>query len=140
MRLFSVNLGGGGSSTIVVADVGDLPASGDLGQFALTTDDNLVYIWDGSSWVLVGGQGNLLGHSGAAAIADAQQTVSVVFASAMPDTTYALNCSITNVTDADPIYLNIVSTTKLTTGFTVEFNAPTDTANYILEWQVTRAI
>ncbi len=62
--MYAINLGGGGSNTIVVATVGDLPGSGELGQFALVLSDNTVYVWDGSSWALVGGQGNLLGHAG----------------------------------------------------------------------------
>lgn len=140
-RMQSINLGGGvDDGTIVVAAVGDLPGSAITGQFALVTDDNTVYIWDGSAWVLVGGQGNLLGHAGSDAISNGAASVSVVYPAAMPDLNYSLTVSITNTTDADPIYLIIVNTTKLTTGFTAEFNAATDSANYVLEWKVSRDV
>lgn len=139
-RMYAINLGGGGVSTLVVATFADLPATAVAGQFALTTSDNLTYIWNGTSWVLTGGQGNLLGHSGVATIGNGSQTVSIVYPSAMPDTTYSLTFSITNLVDANPISLIVVGTTKLTTGFTATFNAPADSANYKLEWKVARAV
>jgi hypothetical protein len=139
--MYSSGLGGGGGvSTITVPTVGDLPVSGDLGQFALVLDDNTVYIWDGSAWVLVGGEGTQIGHSGETTIANGSPSVAVVFPTAMPDLNYAITASITNLTDADPIYLIIVSTTKTTAGFTAEFNAPADSGNYTLEWQVSRNV
>lgn len=128
-----------GIGNITVATVGDLPATGILGQFALVLADNSVYVWDGTQWVLVGGQGNLLGHAGTTAITNGLQTCAVTFA-AMPDTTYSITATIENTVDADPIYLEIVATTKSTTGFTAEFNAPADSANYILNWKVARAV
>lgn len=138
-RMYSSGLGGGGGvSTLIVATVGDLPLTGTLGQFALVEDDDTVYIWNGTSWVLVGGSGVQLGHTGVTAIANGSPTVSVVFGSVMPDLNYAITASITNLTDADPIYLIIVNTVKTTAGFTAEFNAPTDSANYLIEWQVAR--
>ncbi len=140
--MYSSGLGGGGGgvSTIVVATVGDLPPTGVLGQFALVLADNTVYIWDGNSWELVGGQGNLLGHAGTQAIVNGSQTVSVVYPAAMPNLNYSLTFSITNTTDADPIYLIVVDSTKLTTGFTAEFNSPTDSANYVIEWKAARNV
>lgn len=138
-RMQSINLGGG-ASTIVVPTFGDLPASADLGQFALVLADNTVYVWDGNSWELIGGQGNLLGHAGSQAISNGSPTVSVVYPAAMPDLNYSLTLSITNTVDADPIYLIIVSTTKTISGFTAEFNAPTDSANYVIEYKVARDV
>ncbi len=139
-RMQSINLGGGGASTIVVPTFGDLPAAADLGQFALVLADNTVYVWDGNSWELIGGQGNLLGHAGSQAISNGSPTVSVVYPAAMPDLNYSLTLSITNTVDADPIYLIIVSTTKTVAGFTAEFNAPTDSANYVIEYKVARDV
>jgi len=138
-RMYSSGLGGGGGvSTLIVATVGDLPVSGTLGQFALVEDDDTVYIWNGTSWVLVGGAGVQLGHTGETPIANGSPSVAVVFPIAMPDLNYAITATITNLTDADPIYLIIVNTVKTTAGFTAELNAPTDSANYVLEWQVSR--
>lgn len=91
-------------------------------------------------WVLVGGQGNLLGNAGSTAIASAQSQVVVVFNTAMSDTSYSLVTAIQNVTDVDPIYLQIVSVVKSTTGFTALFNAPTDSSNYVLNWQAAEAV
>lgn len=140
-RMYSSGLGGGGGvSTLIVATVGDLPVSGTLGQFALVQDDNTVYIWDGSAWVLVGGEGTQIGHAGETQITNGSPTVSVVFAAPMPNTNYSITATIRNLVDADPIYLNIVSTAKSTTGFTAEFNAPADSGDYFLEWQVARNV
>lgn len=141
-RMYSSGLGGGGGgvSTIVVDSFGDLPGTGVTGQFALTTDDGLVYIWDGTQWVLIGGQGNLLGHAGSQAIVNGSQTSSIVFGSAMPDLNYSLTASITNLIDPDPQYLTIVNTVKTVNGFTAEFNAPTDSANYVIEWKIARFV
>ena len=140
-RMQSINLGGGdGVATIVVATTGDLPITAQLGQFALVLADNTVYVWDGDSWELIGGQGNLLGHAGSQAISSGSPTVSVVYPAAMPDLNYSLTLSITNTVDADPIYLIIVSTTKTVSGFTAEFNAPTDSANYVIEYKVARDV
>ena len=138
-KLYSINLGGGGT-TLIVANVGSLPASGTQGQFALVTSDNTVYIWDGSAWQLVGGQGNLLGHAGVQAITNGANTVSVTFASAMPNTNYAITASIENTTDVDPIALIVIATTKQTTGFIATLNAPTDSGNYLLNWKVARNV
>lgn len=139
-RMYSSGLGGGGSNTITVPTVGDLPIPGEDNQFAWVEDDNTLYFWNGTMWVLVGGQGNLLGHADSSAIANGAATHSVVFPAPMPNLNYSLTFDITNEVDADPIYLIVVATQKTVNGFTVEFNAPTDSANYVLEWKVARDV
>lgn len=140
-KIFSINLGGGGAQTIVVETFGDLPISGTDGQLALVQlPTPRLYVYDNGMWVLVGGQGNLLGNAGSTAIASAQSQVVVVFNTAMSDTSYSLVTAIQNVTDVDPIYLQIVSVVKSTTGFTALFNAPTDSSNYVLNWQAAEAV
>lgn len=68
------------------------------------------------------------------AIGNAASTKAVTFTTDFGSTNYAVLTSITNVTDATPIFLQVVVTAKSSSGFTATFNAPTDTANYILEY------
>lgn len=85
-----------------------------------------------------GGSGGLEQRSGVDAIASSASTVSVTFASPMPDADYSISYSIFNTVDSNPIFLQILSVLKDASGFDVSLNAPTDTANYILEWTVTQ--
>lgn len=133
-------MGGGGASVLIVATVGNLPASATEGDLAFVTSTQKLYIYDNGAWVLIGGQGNLLGNAGQTAIASGAQTASIVFNTPMADTNYALVTSIENDTDATPIYLQIVSTAKSTTGFTFILNAPTDTAAYVINWQAAASV
>lgn len=91
-RLFSINLGGGGGSGVLVARA--------------DTED----------------------------IAAATQNFSVVFSSNIGTANYALNVTIENAVDADPIYLTAIITNKIDTGFDVELSAPTDSANYKISY------
>tara|TARA_R110000868_G_scaffold242882_4_gene498495 strand:- start:4906 stop:6279 length:1374 start_codon:yes stop_codon:yes gene_type:complete len=65
-------------------------------------------------------------------------TKAVTFANAnpMPSANYSLTVNIANYTDASPIRQLLTSIVKTTAGFTVEWDSPLDSANYILEWQV----
>lgn len=78
------------------------------------------------------------GSSGAASVAigNAASSIDVVFTTPFGSTSYMLLTNITNVTDAAPIFLQVVDTAKSSTGFTATFNAPTDTANYVLEYMI----
>jgi hypothetical protein len=78
-------------------------------------------------------------RAGVVAIADATGSKAVTFSSAMADTTYAVDFSFGNVVDSEPIFLQGVVTAKSTTGFTVTFNAPTDSANYTLSYHARKA-
>jgi hypothetical protein len=66
------------------------------------------------------------------------QSVSVAFSEMFPDTNFALAPNIRNTLDAQPIFLQAIQTMKAATGFTLTFNAPTDSANYVLEYTATR--
>ena len=73
---------------------------------------------------------------GRQAIGDGASTVSIVFASALANTNYTVNCTMENTSDSPPsIYAHIVSA-KLTTGFSALFMGDMDSANYILNWSV----
>lgn len=89
----------------------------------------------GSAGDSMGGSGTLRGSAGRDAIANGAQTHSVVFVLPKANTLYEPICSIINLIDAQPIFLQYVVTNIQTTGFTVIFNAPTDSANYLLGWE-----
>ncbi len=77
----------------------------------------------------------LAGHAGTEPILSGASSVSVVFTT-LGTTAYGVIPMVMNYTDASPIFLQVVAVTKAATGFTVNFNAPTDSANYVLEWVV----
>lgn len=81
-----------------------------------------------------GGSGVLVARADAETISNGAQTLSVVFSSNIGSANYALNVTIENNVDADPIYLTAVITNKTDTGFDVELSAPTDSANYVLNY------
>lgn len=78
-------------------------------------------------------------RAGRATIADASNTVSVVFGSAWADANYVLTHAFENTVDTDPIFLQGMITARSATGFTMTFNAPADSANYVLNWSVRKA-
>jgi len=63
-------------------------------------------------------------------------SIAVVFPSLLPGTNYVVVPSMVNITDANPQFQDIVITNKSTSGFTASWNAPTDTANYVLGYIV----
>lgn len=82
----------------------------------------------------------LVGAGGEVTIASGASSKAVTFSTAFVDTTYAVVWSIKNTTDVSPIFLQGVITAKATTGFTVTFNTPTDTANYALDYLAAGAV
>lgn len=83
-----------------------------------------------------GGGLNIELRGNSQAITNGQSSVTVTFSSPMPNTDYAVVSGITNTTDADPIFLQVVHTTKTVNGFVATFNAAADSANYVLEYFV----
>jgi hypothetical protein len=80
-------------------------------------------------------------RAGNESLGSAASSVTVVFSSPTADTTYVPTpVSFVNLTDPDPIFLQGMITGKTVNGFTVTFNTPTDTANYIMAWSVQDAI
>ncbi len=80
------------------------------------------------------------GEASSASIGNGVTSHSVSFGTAFADTTYGIVFSIGNAVDAHPIFLQGVVTAKSTTGFTVTFNAPTDSVNYTLEWAALETV
>ncbi len=83
---------------------------------------------------------NLTGRAGVQAIVNGASTVSVTFSSTIGSTNYGVVTSIKNTTDTNPIFLQVIETTKSAAGFTCTLNAPADTANYSLEWIAIQSI
>lgn len=139
-RFAPISLGGSGSSgAIIVNTVADLPISGGQnGQIYYVLSEKKLYAWNTISGLydLIGGSGTQMGRNGSEALLNAQQTVVIAFSSVMPSASYRIVANFLNIVDADPIYLIVVSTQKTVNGFSAEFNAPTDSANYIFDWAV----
>lgn len=85
-----------------------------------------------------GGSGGIT-SSGQVALAQGTTTTTIFFATALSSVDYALVCDIENSTDAMPIFLQWFLSDKTVNGFDITFNAPTDTANYILNFMTTDA-
>lgn len=90
-------------------------------------------------WDVASGNGGAL-RAANEAIGNAASSVTVVFSSATVNTSYVPEFSFINTTDPTPIFLQGIVTGKTTSGFTVTFNTPTDSANYVLGYQVNDAV
>lgn len=138
-RIFSINLGGGSGSGIeIYATPGDLPAGQPDGTVAFVLSTRKLYAYDADTltWDVIGGFGAILGRAQSDAISASASSHAVTFSTPMASTGYSIQANITNLVDADPIFLQVVSITKTVNGFTANFNAATDSANYILEYTV----
>lgn len=74
-------------------------------------------------------------RSGVPTIGSGVATLTVTFSSVVPSTSYSVNATMQNVTDSTPQFQPVTVTAKTTSGFTVKWNANTDTANYLLNYQ-----
>jgi len=76
--------------------------------------------------------------TGQESLGNGDSTASITFVSAEADTNYSIGYSLVNTVDSPPsIYASIV-TEKTVDGFTVTFSGPLDSANYTLDWSITR--
>jgi hypothetical protein len=82
--------------------------------------------------------GELARRAGVVSIGAGDTVIPVAFSAAWPDTLYAVNFTF-ETTDANPIFIQGMVTTKLTTGFTVTLAAPPDTANYKMSYVIRKA-
>lgn len=90
--------------------------------------------------VSAGGGGGAALRAGSHSISNGASSFTVAFSTAVADTTYRVNAVFINTTDADPIFLNGMVTAKTVNGFTVKLNAPTDTADYKMEYTVNEDV
>lgn len=58
----------------------------------------------------------------------------VTFSTPLASTNYAISAMLQNITDANPQFQPVTITAKTVNGFTATWNAPTDSANYSLEY------
>lgn len=82
------------------------------------------------------GSGGGAAAAGSVTIGSAASSKAVTFANSFGSTNYSPVFSITNTADATPIFLDGFISALSATGFTVTFNAPTDTANYVLNYAI----
>lgn len=88
----------------------------------------------GSDGTGPGGGSIIYGRAGTQAILNGSSTVSVVYSQAFTTANIGLAVEVTNTIDADPVKLMPTITSQSMNGFTVTFNTPADSANYILNW------
>jgi hypothetical protein len=75
--------------------------------------------------------------AGELALLSGAVSASIAFSQARVNANYAVSVSVQNINDLTPIFISCIITAKTVSGFTVVFNAPTDTANYALHYTVT---
>lgn len=103
--------------------------------------DNGTFFW-GSGGGSGGGGGGGAGSaqkSGSVALGNAASSVAVVYSGALSSALIPI-FSFANITDGEPIFLSGYVSAYSTSGFTVTFNAPTDSANYIFNYAVFGAV
>lgn len=93
---------------------------------ALTNDGSGNLSWAATS--------SFNGRSGQQAIGNASTSQAVTFTSTLGTTSYGVSVIMRNSTDLNPQFQPITITAKSATGFTATWNAPTDSANYVLEF------
>ena len=88
----------------------------------------------GDAGFAVGGSPNLMGSAGRESLPNGAQSFSVVFLAPKANLFFEVVCTFYNTVDSFPIFLQYMVTNQTLLGFTVTFNAPTDSANYELGW------
>lgn len=81
-----------------------------------------------------GGGGSGVGASGSVNISNGASSVSVTYTT---PGSYNPVWSIQNTSDTSPIFLQGTITAESSNGFTVTFSAPTDSANYYLNYSAS---
>ena len=72
--------------------------------------------------------------SGSSAIAEGATSISVTYAGAFTNTSYALVVNLVNLIDSSPQFQPLAVTEITASGFTAKWNAPTDSANYMIDY------
>jgi len=75
--------------------------------------------------------------SGTEAVGSGVSSKAVIINPALGSTNFSVVATISNTIDAGTQFQTPVITTKTTGGFTAKWNAPTDSANYVIEYQIT---
>lgn len=77
-------------------------------------------------------------NAGNATISNGVTSKAITLSPAQPDVNYYITTNMKNTTDSPPTHYNTVITAKSTSGFTISFGASINSANYSLDWTVTR--
>ncbi len=73
-------------------------------------------------------------RTGQTSISSGATSQAVTFSSTLGTTSYAVTATMVNTTDTNVQFQPITVTAQSATGFTATWNAPTSTANYVLNW------
>jgi hypothetical protein len=76
--------------------------------------------------------------SGVTNLPNGSLSVTISLGTTLPSTSYAVDVTMQNLGDSDPIFMSHIITIKTTTSFTVTFNAAADSINYYVNWMVKR--
>lgn len=83
------------------------------------------------------GSGNVqAGFAQEVPIGNGDTDIVVVFPTPLPGVNYVVQAQMVNIVDANPQFQDIIITNKTVNGFTANWNAPTDSANYVLAYIV----
>lgn len=136
---FTMTLQTAGMSPFAVADIASASL---LAQFTYDVDGDpqstQLFNWEVQNTLrrpLITPPGLATGRirTGTVDIANGTSSVSVVFAQPMPTANYFITASVKNTTDSSPLTLFVGTiTAQSTTGFTVQLNGETASANYDL--------
>lgn len=92
--------------------------------------------FENGSWTDLGGSSANNGRSGNDSISSGVSQTTITFSSPLPTSNYVVMAEMNNIVDASPQFQTIQVTNKTVNGFTVKWNANTDTANYTLAYIV----
>ena len=73
-------------------------------------------------------------NAGSQTVTSGTTSQAVTFVNAFSNTLYGVAAQLVNVTDATVQYQPLTMTAKSTSGFTVKWNVPTDSANYVIDY------
>lgn len=116
----------------------DLECTDVLGRFKSVSSGGNTVVNDDIHRIRAGGGGggSTAGVSREFPIPDAVDTVTVLFPAPLASNNYVVQIQIVNVLDANPQFLFPIVTQKTNLGFTAVWNAPVDSANYKLAYQI----
>lgn len=77
-------------------------------------------------------------NAGVLSLASGVSTATITFDTEMPNVNYVVHIAFENSVDADPIFLLHHIYLKTVEEFSIRMNAPTDSANYKINWSARR--
>lgn len=93
-------------------------------------------VWDDTKNTLARGSGAFPDYrAGSAAVTIGTTSVAIGFSTPLTNTNFSVICTWRNLVDSSPQFQIITITAFTVNGFTASWVAPTDTGNYIVNWQ-----